>query len=763
VGAILRLLALCTLTLVAGLAAASGTLRPLEHRLEEATFGILERSASEQVHVVEMDAASMAAIGSWPWPRHHYARLVYQLDAAGVRSISFDVDFSGRSEPKDDRMFAAAIAAAKAPVSLPTFAQHAGFREGRQLDSLPVAPLRDHARLASVSVIADRDGFVRRMPLGTVTAGAARPSLAALIASRSGTAGTSFPINYAINPASIPRHSAIAVERGEVPASSLKGKDVIIGATAIELGDRYPAPRHGVIPGVIVQALATETLLAGVPSYGSWPALLALASVLAAVALRSRRRRTLMLRTGAAAALLVALWLSAQLFAGVWFELVPALMLLGSAGALQYALLTHKAARHNRRIDRESGLFNLIALDGRERDGAERYLIAARIDDFDALKLVIDGKGLGELFRRLADRLAVAASVPTIYRTEDRTLVWGSLLNIGEIEAQLMGLRAMMRSPFELSGHRLGVSLTFGVAPAGSTESAAKAAHAAGQAKRAGRFWKVHDEDAGEAAAQQLVLLGELDEALHRGNITVLYQPKLNLATAQIDAVEALVRWNHPERGLLPPGYFIQLFEEHNRVDELTLAVLAQGLTDMRDWSDRGMVIGIAVNISAALLTSDSFANRALALIARAGVPPHRVTFEVTETAQFEDADKAVAMLARFCACGIRISMDDYGTGQSTLNYLKLLPLAELKIDRMFVQNAHIDRGDAMLVRSTVQLAHELGLTVVAEGIEDAACLDLLTEIGCDYAQGFFIGCPMTARDLVERMGQASPVPARAA
>jgi diguanylate cyclase len=198
----------------------------------------------------------------------------------------------------------------------------------------------------------------------------------------------------------------------------------------------------------------------------------------------------------------------------------------------------------------------------------------------------------------------------------------------------------------------------------------------------------------------------------------------------------------------LPPDCFIPVIEEAGRIDDLTLEVLGQSIRAMRTWCDQGLVIGVAVNISAGLLASDSFAEKALALVQRSEVPAKRLTFEVTESAQFEDTDKAVAILERFCAAGITISMDDYGTGQSTLNYLKLLPINELKIDRSFVQHAHIDKGDAMLVRSTVQLAHELGIKVVAEGIEDEACLDYLKTIGCDYAQGYFVGKPLIAADL---------------
>ncbi len=757
---LLRLLTALALGLLAAIAAATGSFRWAEHRLEELTFTLAERPASGQVHIVEMDAASIAAIRRWPWTRDHYARIVAQLDAAGVRSIIFDVDFSSHSEPAHDAAFAAAIAEARTPVALPTFAQHAGFREGRQLDSLPIAPLREHATLASVSIKADNDGFVRRMPLGNVTGATARPSIAALVAGRGGRAATSFPIDYAIAPASIPRHSFIAIERGEFDPAQIRGRDIIIGATAIEMGDRYPVPRHGVIPGVVVQALAAETLLDAVPVYGSWPAPLALAMVLAFIIASAGRRRGIALRSALAAAALVLLSLAAQMFGAIRFELVPALALIAMSAFLRFVILTHRHAEAQRCTDPESGLPNKLALDRTILPSGRGYFVAAQIDEFDALTLAAGQNNVGPLLRRVVERLIATGSAGTIYRIDTRTLVWWTPLELAELEPVLAGLRAIMHSPFEVAGHRLGVSVSIGVAPADHASGAANAAHAASLARRSGKTWRLHAVGEDTAATEQFSLLGELDEALHNGQITVHYQPKLNLASGRIDAAEALVRWQHPERGMLPPDSFIPVIEEAGRIDDLTLAVLARSLRDMRRWCEQGMVIGVAVNVSATLLGSERFFAAAQALVARAGVPAGLLTFEVTESAQFEDIDQAIVVLEKFRACGIRISMDDYGTGQSTLNYLKLLPLSELKIDRMFVQHAHQDRGDAMLVRSTVQLAHELGLKVVAEGIEDAGCLAFLKAISCDYAQGYFIGRALDAQAFADRVAEPTPMAA---
>lgn len=752
---LLRLAGVLALALLVAIVAATGGFRWAEHRLDDLIFTLAQRPASGQIHVIEMDAASIAAIQRWPWTRDHYAKVVSQLDAAGVRSISFDVDFSSHSEPHHDAALAAAIAAAKAPVALPTFAQHAGFREGRQLDSLPIAPLREQAHLASVVIVPDKDGFVRRMPFGTVTGQTARPSIAAFMAERAGSVSDSFPIDFAISPESLPRHSFIAIERGEFDPATLKGRDVIIGATAIELGDRYPVPRYGVVPGVIVQALAAETLLEAVPSYGSWPAPLALCAVLAFAIASAHRRRDIAVRSVLAAAVVAGFSATAHVMAAIWFEIIPALALVVMTALLRLVILSHRHAEQLRCTDPESGLPNKLALDrsAAPGEGASGYFVAAQIEDFDALKLVAGADDLGPLLRRVTERLIATGCAEIIYRTDTRTLMWRTPLELAALEPMLAGLRAIMHSPFEIAGRRLGVSFSLGVAPANVANGPANAAHAASQARRSGKFWRLHAAGEDTAATQQFSLLGEFDEALHNGQIAVHYQPKLNLAEGRIDAAEALVRWQHPTRGMLPPDSFIPLIEEAGRIDDLTLAVLARALRDMRGWCEQGLVIGVAVNVSATLLGSDRFCAAAQRLVASSGVPAGLVTFEVTESAQFEDIDQAIAVLEKFRASGILVSMDDYGTGQSTLNYLKLLPLAELKIDRMFVAHAHQDRGDAMLVRSTVQLAHELGLKVVAEGVEDAECLAFLKAISCDYAQGYLVGRAMDAAAFARQVG----------
>lgn len=309
-----------------------------------------------------------------------------------------------------------------------------------------------------------------------------------------------------------------------------------------------------------------------------------------------------------------------------------------------------------------------------------------------------------------------------------------------------------MLHPVEVRGRRVDVALVFGYAQGGAHEPeqiVANSALAAARARAAGGTWHMHQVDDEEEITRELSLLSELDDAIAREQIEVFYQPKLDIASGRISSVEALVRWHHPIHGFMSPDLFIPLAEQNDRIAPLTLHVLKRAIVDRRVWQTAGYDVGAAVNVSAKLLDSKAFITDLRRLIRDDGVEPERLTFEVTESAAMRDPEAAAAALHSFKAMGVAISMDDYGTGQSTLSYLRQLPLDELKIDRSFVQQAHRNQADAVLVRSTVQLAHELGLKVVAEGVEEPECLAYLRSIGCDLAQGYLISRPEPAIDIL--------------
>jgi CHASE2 domain-containing sensor protein len=215
--------------------------------------------------------------------------VIDRLRCAGAGSVVFDVDFSSRSDPAGDRAMASALTRALGLVALPTFGESAGSTDQRTIDALPIPLFRPYAALASVSIAPDADGQVRNMPMGPITAGTPRPSLCAYIAQRSGEADVEFPIDMSINPASIPRLSFIDVRDGKFDPARVRGQSILIGATAVEMGDRYGTPTWDVVPGVIVQAMAAETLLGGVPTSGgsAIPLIMATMAITFIVRLRS--------------------------------------------------------------------------------------------------------------------------------------------------------------------------------------------------------------------------------------------------------------------------------------------------------------------------------------------------------------------------------------------------------------------------------------------------------------------------------------------
>ncbi|QLE84445.1 EAL domain-containing protein [Shewanella sp. Scap07] len=249
-------------------------------------------------------------------------------------------------------------------------------------------------------------------------------------------------------------------------------------------------------------------------------------------------------------------------------------------------------------------------------------------------------------------------------------------------------------------------------------------------------------------SVDRLQLINELKPAIANDELVLYYQPKLNLSLNKVTHVEALVRWQHPDRGMIPPDTFIPIAEQMGQMNALTRWVINSALTQYLDWQAQGVDLAIAVNISAENLKDPDFCDYVLTTIANKKVPIEALTLEITEDAVVADPENAIKQLSVLKQHGLKLSIDDYGTGYSSLAQLKQLPVDELKIDKSFVQNLMINNDDQIIVASTLQLAHNLGLGVVAEGIENQATLSWLTERGCEMGQGFYLSKPIDAQAL---------------
>jgi diguanylate cyclase (GGDEF)-like protein len=320
----------------------------------------------------------------------------------------------------------------------------------------------------------------------------------------------------------------------------------------------------------------------------------------------------------------------------------------------------------------------------------------------------------------------------------------------GTAERVAERVRTALREPFQVGELTLEVDASIGIArfPADGEDVETllqRADIAMYHAKRSHLAAAAYSSEHDHHSPARLALAADLRRALDGEELVPWYQPQVDVATGAVTAVEALARWEHPSLGLLHPGAFIEVAETTGLIRSLTLRVLTAGLRDRARWALDGVALELAVNVSVRSLLDPQFPTEVARALRAAGAPPECLKLEITESTIMADPATAKAVLEQLAAMGVGLAVDDFGTGYSSLAYLKELPVGELKIDRSFVINMHADRDDALIVRSTIELAHNLGLRVVAEGVEGAAALAELRRLGCDGAQGYHLSRPLPA------------------
>jgi len=297
----------------------------------------------------------------------------------------------------------------------------------------------------------------------------------------------------------------------------------------------------------------------------------------------------------------------------------------------------------------------------------------------------------------------------------------------------------------------VGASIGIALAPAHGDDAATLLRHADVAmyvAKRGHQGHAVYDPAQDGNNPLRLGLMGELRAAIAQGELLLYYQPKLDHTSGRVSGVEALLRWPHPVHGLIAPDQFIPLAEQTGLIAPLTWWVLETALAQCQTWARAGLLLGVAVNLSARTLHDLALPARITALLATYGVPAGLLTLEVTESALMADPTRALNVLTQLAEQGVCLAIDDFGTGYSSLAYLKRLPVHQLKIDRSFIQHLVEGGADAAIVASTIGLGHHLGLRVVAEGVETAEAWQLLAASGCDVSQGYHLSRPVTATEL---------------
>lgn len=282
-------------------------------------------------------------------------------------------------------------------------------------------------------------------------------------------------------------------------------------------------------------------------------------------------------------------------------------------------------------------------------------------------------------------------------------------------------------------------------------------------AKDKGCGYFIYEHEADPYSMRRLALMGELRYAIAQNELTLHYQPKVDLTTGHTMGVEALLRWNHPQHGFIPPDEFVPLAERTGLIRPLTLWVLNAALRQSHIWRMMGIELVVAVNLSARNLQESKLSSQIVDLLDAWDVPPSSLIVEVTESALMDDHSNARKILSDIKGVGVDASLDDFGTGYSSLVSLNQLPIAEIKIDRSFVMDMNSNQQSAAIVRSTIDLGHNLNRLVTAEGVEDRKTLEILMTMGCDKAQGYFLSRPLPADELVDWLKQSEwPVGKRA-
>lgn len=729
--------------------------QPVESALQTTRNAIRSQPASGNVVVVTIDDRSIAELGQWPWPRSHHAALVRNLDALGAEKILFDVEFSSPSRPEEDAEFARALSELDNPATVAiTYVKDP--TSSVRTDLYPIAPIRAHANLASIHLVYNYEGFVWSLPYGVNHGSTAYPSLSAELAGIDAAKLTraNYRVDYSFDLQTVPRVSAVHVLRGAVPREMIAGKRVIIGASSVQLGDLYFAPGHSRVPGVYLHIFGAETLMKGVPGDIGWlaPFLAAVAIAMLAMTSRSNRNAALLFGGGFIAVLGLPLYLDHKL---LFTTTAPALFLLISSGTATLWVEARDAYRRRAATNAVSGLPNLSVLRNGKRSEA-RPMIAAKIRNFAEIVSTLTPQEERHVVEQIAGRFSITETDPTIYQGDEGVFVWFTDLALDSVlNDYLDALHALFRSPVVVSGAPIDLAVTFGI----ETDFARDAANRLGSALAAaedatehGLRWKRHDPTRIDDTRWRMSLLSQLDAAIDGDDVWVAYQPKVELPSGRIVGAEALVRWTHPEKGEISPIEFVLAAEQSGRIDRLTSFVLERAVASAAELNAQGIRFGIAVNISARLIGDPRLAGTVVQILDRYGLDPSLLTLEVTETAALVSGEATAASLRALRDLGIEISIDDYGTGLSTLDYMKKIPATEIKIDKSFVQGVKDSRSDRLMVNSTIQLAHSLGQKVVAEGIEDSETLAEISAMGCDFAQGYFIGKPTRFQNLKERL-----------
>jgi EAL domain-containing protein (putative c-di-GMP-specific phosphodiesterase class I) len=558
--------------------------------------------------------------------------------------------------------------------------------------------------------------------------------------------------DFRMDPATIPVVDAKALLAGNAPTARVVQSDVFLTSTNPDIDTAVGYLGRGRVPGAMMDIAGMEGASKGKPMVLGSQALLAFFSALVLLGQRLRPRWAKLLTYSV---LTLGLLVMPGLLrgAGVILDLGPAFI-----AALAYAPLrsSQKWRRRMQLTNNASGLPNIGALAAQAISRSDD-VVAVSVSQYEQMLASLPQEFHGECARQIARRLSLGAGDREIFDNDNGHFVWiEDSKPLDTLIEHLEGLKALFSSPLVIHGHVLDTNIHFGLDRNIESKPISRIQSALASATEAQGKGKLYEEFGQQRLAQsswELSLHARIDAGLRNGDIWLALQPQYDFRNGRISGAEALIRWDDPERGAIPPDAFILQAERVGRIDKITYWVLEKSIAMARELNRIAGPFQISVNLSARLVDHPALVQRIADIVRETKADCSLITFEITETFSMANRAEAKRNLSALRAMGFRLSIDDFGTGQASLAYLAEIPSDEIKLDRRFVQAITTDERERIIVDSVIKLAHALGQEVVAEGIEDGATLEALRQLGCDLAQGYHIGRPMKFAQLTDLVG----------
>ena len=377
-------------------------------------------------------------------------------------------------------------------------------------------------------------------------------------------------------------------------------------------------------------------------------------------------------------------------------------------------------------------------------------IIALKLRNYSAIVGSFESSVEAQLANEIARRIRVGEADAVVYHEGDKFLWETKLKNPVDIFEHLEGLHRLVQNGLLIEGQEIDLSFNCGVETDSGAPIATRMANAlqvAEQAVQDDELVCLYDSTSDEMQ-WEISLLSALDRAIDNGEVWVAYQPKTDLKSGEMKGAEALARWTHPERGPISPDKFILIAEEYHRIERITQFVLNEAVRAVKVIRGTDPDFTISVNISAQLLRNPDLPRMIFDVLEAHGMGPDCLVLEITETDRLDRSSKTFEMMEKLVESGLELSIDDFGTGNATIDYLRFLPASEVKIDKIFVSELADNRRDMLLVQSIIEMAHSLDRRVVAEGVENKEIMDILRHIGCDQIQGYYISRPLHLDEL---------------